>query len=81
MCNKTADTDVQIEQSSAVLSPHLNHPNLVKYKTVPHVSAYRNNAVSPQVSAVIKASRIRWCENQIDILANNPSNAVLGGIQ
>lgn len=66
------------EQSNAVLTPHLIHPNYFKRKALAHVTAYRSEFDVDPVSERVRNERKEWCLKQVALLENIPSNAVLG---
>lgn len=59
--NKTVDW---VEESNAVLTPHLIHPNYLKIKW--QTGSYKHGATAaPATQAEINA-RKRWCEIQLN---------------
>lgn len=66
------------EQSNAVLTPHLIHPNYFKNRTIPHVTAYKSELGIAPVGKRVRKERKEWCLKQVALLEGNPSNAVLG---
>lgn len=64
-------------ESTAVLTPHLIHPNYFKNRTIPHVNAYKSQLGIGPVCERVRQERREWCLKQIELLMNNPSNAVL----
>ena len=66
--------------STAVLTPHLNHPNFFRKKTVHTSNVRRNNSIAvyePLTTFEIE-QRKKWAARQITIIASMRSTAVLG---
>lgn len=73
--DKTVDW---VEESNAVLTPHLIHPNYFKRKGSFHTHHYKQEVLPPVRKHEVEA-RKRWCKQQLSRIGQ--FGAVLGEVK
>lgn len=73
--NQTVDW---VEESNAVLTPHLIHPNFFKKKGGFHTHHYKQEVLPPVRKYEVEA-RKRWCSRQLACIGE--FGAVLGEVK